>query len=550
MDNRVLMWLAVAMIWLLVYQAWQRDYAPRPEPAAVETVETPQIPVMDAPPQLTDNRADAPPPAPTLSDSSDAAPDLGRYLTVTTDVYDLAIDLTGGNLVNVVLLDYPVAKEVPDVKVELLNATAQNTTALQTGLLAAQGMPSPTHDAQYSATRNEYTLGDGDDQMQATLRWSQGDIEVDKIYTFYRGRYNILLEYKVRNQSGTTWSGAQYAQLKGVGGPAKRSMTDVDSYSFRGAVVYDGESYEKYDAKDLTKNPIDTQATGGWIANIQHHFLAAAIPPAEDLISLKSRTPDERTTLISGVGPLYSIANGAEYVFAQQFFVGPKVQSQMEETAPGLRLSVDYGMLTIIAQPMFWLLDTIHTYTGNWGWAIILLTILIKLLFYPLAQKAGRSSAKMRAVAPRLKSIQERYKDDKQAQSKAMMELYKKEKINPASGCLPLLIQMPVFLALYWVLIESVELRQAPFMGWIQDLSSRDPYFVLPVIMAGAMYVQTKLNPAPPDPTMAKVMTFMPIVMSIFFMFFPAGLVLYWVVNTVLSVAQQWRINKVVGATS
>jgi len=240
MDNRVLMWLAVAMIWLLVYQAWQRDYAPRPEPAAVETVETPQIPVTDAPPQLTDNRADAPPPAPSLSDSSDAAPDPGRRLTVTTDVYDLAIDLTGGNLINVVLLNYPVAKEVPDVKVELLNATAQNTTALQTGLLAAQGLPSPTHDAQYSATRNDYTLGDGDDQMQVTLRWSQGDIAVDKTYTFYRGRYNILLEYKVRNQSGTTWSGAQYAQLKGVGGPAKRSMTDVDSYSFRGAVVYDG----------------------------------------------------------------------------------------------------------------------------------------------------------------------------------------------------------------------------------------------------------------------------------------------------------------------
>lgn len=389
-------------------------------------------------------------------------------------------------------------------------------------------------------------MREGEDQLQVAFNWSENDVQVEKIFTFTRGRYNITLEHKINNGSNTVWKGAQYAQLKGTGAGVKRSMVDVDSYSFVGAVVYDGDSYEKYDLKDLIKKPINFDAENGWIANIQHHFLSAAIPPRDEAVTFRSRTPDNNNMLVSGVAPLRNVAASSDYEFSQQLFVGPKLQSQMDETAEGLKLSVDYGMLTIISQPVFWLLAKIHSFVGNWGFAIVLLTVLIKIAFYPLAEKAGRSSAKMRTVAPRLKALQERYKDDKQAQSRAMMELYKSEKINPASGCLPILVQMPVFFALYWVLIESVELRQAPFMLWIQDLSSRDPFFILPIIMAGAMFVQTKLNPKPPDPTMAKVMTVMPIAMSIFFVFFPAGLVLYWVVNTVLSVLQQWRINKVI----
>lgn len=543
MDNRVLIWMAVALIWLLTYQAWQRDYGPQRTAAPVEQSIESLPPIEDsmAPPTLA---APDGPAVDTAQPQLEEEPDTKTArVQVLTDVYDLYIDTTGGGLRDVTLVKYPKQKDRPEDKVVLLQP---RNTAIQTGLLASAGREAPSHDAVFTAARSVYELEPGDDTLEVTLTWQGDGVSVEKTYIFTRGRYNIDLRQTVRNTGDTPWSGAQYAQLKGNAAGAQRSMVDVDSYSFVGSVVYDGDSYEKYTLKDLVKNPINFDATNGWIANIQHHFLSAAIPPRDQAVKYSSRTPNGSTMLVSGVAPLKTIASGSSGEFTQQLFVGPKLQDQMDATADDLKLTVDYGVLTIIASPMFWLLKKIHDLVGNWGVAIILLTVLIKILFYPLAEKAGRSMAKMRTVAPRLKQIQERYKDDRQAQSKAMMEIYKKEKINPAAGCLPLLIQMPVFLALYWVLIESVELRQAPFFGWIQDLSSRDPWFILPAIMAVAMYVQTKLNPASPDPTMAKVMTFMPIVMAVFFMFFPAGLVLYWVVNTVLSVAQQWRINKVV----
>ncbi len=545
MDNRVLIWMAVAMVWLLTYQAWERDYGPQPAPTQAQE-QAAALPAIDdaiAPPSLGDaveNLTNPEAVTPQLNEEPDTTTPRVR---VVTDVYDLYIDTAGGSLRDVTLVNYPKQKNKPEDKVVLLQP---RNTAIQTGLLASAGREAPSHDAVFTAARELYEMAPGEDTLEVTLNWQGDGVTVAKTYVFKRGRYNIELNQTVTNTADTPWSGAQYAQLKGNAAGTQRSMVDVDSYSFVGSVVYDGDSYEKYNLKDLVKKPLSLSATNGWIANIQHHFLSAAIPPSGEPVKYSSRTPNDSTMLVSGVAPLVTVASGSNASFNQQLFVGPKLQDQMDATAEGLKLSVDYGFLTIIASPMFWLLKKIHDFVGNWGVAIILLTVLIKLLFYPLAEKAGRSMAKMRTVAPRLKQIQERYKDDKQAQSKAMMELYKKEKINPAAGCLPLLIQMPVFLALYWVLIESVELRQAPFFGWIQDLSSRDPLFILPLIMAGAMYVQTKLNPASPDPTMAKVMTFMPIVMSVFFMFFPAGLVLYWVVNTVLSVAQQWRINKVV----
>ena len=552
MDNRVLMWLAVAMIWLLLYQAWQRDYGPqRPVQEQTQTqqdeTDQPPLPQIDAPPTLSNYQVDqSGNEGIVTTENAVVGTDVEQFVTVKTDVYDLKISLKGANLFDVQLRNYPKAKNQPEDKVTLLEQNTSSATSLQSGLLASDGQASPTHSSMFSAAQSEYVMEGGQDELDVTFTWQQDGISVDKIYRFRRGYYSIVLENVVSNQSGADWKAAQYSQLKDSGAGVKRSMVDVDSYSFVGAAVYDGNSFEKYDLKDLVKNPIDFDAEGGWVANIRHHFLSAAIPPTGEIVKFQSRTPQQSSVLVSGVAPLHTVSSGSEHRFTQQLFVGPKLQTQMDEISPGLKLSVDYGMLTILAQPVFWLLNKIHSVVGNWGWSIVLLTVLIKLLFYPLAEKAGRSSAKMRTIAPRLKALQERYKDDKQAQSKAMMELYKKEKINPASGCLPILIQMPVFFALYWVLIESVELRQAPFIGWIQDLSSRDPFFILPMIMAGAMFVQTKLNPKPPDPTMAKVMTFMPLVMSVFFVFFPAGLVLYWVVNTVLSVLQQWRINKMI----
>jgi YidC/Oxa1 family membrane protein insertase len=327
----------------------------------------------------------------------------------------------------------------------------------------------------------------------------------------------------------------------------ERSMFNVDSYSFTGPVVYDGKKYDKLDVEDLEDEPLQATFTAGWLAAIQHHFLVAAVPPADEEQSYQGNF-DGRYYLITALGPVTTIPPGGEARFDAQLFIGPKLQDQLSDVADGLALTVDYGVLAILAQPLFWLLQQIHEFVGNWGWSIIMVTFLIKLVFYKLTEASGRSMARMRKLQPRLKALQERYKDDRKASSQAMMDLYKREKVNPAAGCLPMLIQIPFFIAFYWVLLESVEMRQAPFMLWITDLSSRDPFFILPLLMGAAMFLQQKLNPAPPDPVQAKIMTFLPIMFTVFFAFFPAGLVLYWLTNSVLSILQQWRINKVVAA--
>jgi YidC/Oxa1 family membrane protein insertase len=295
----------------------------------------------------------------------------------------------------------------------------------------------------------------------------------------------------------------------------------------------------------MDDGPYDFASQAGWIGSIQHHFLSAVIPARETDQSYRVSVNGDRATA-SITGKANSVAPGSSRIFSATVFIGPKLQSQLEQIDETLKLSVDYGWLTIISQPLFWLLSVVFGFVGNWGVAIIFVTFLIKLAFYKLTESSGRSMAKMRNLQPRMKAMQDRYKDDKQALSAAMMELYKREKVNPAAGCLPILIQMPFFLAFYWVLLESVEMRQAPFALWLTDLSTKDPYFILPLIMGAAMFMQQKLNPAPADPVQAKVMQIMPIMFTAFFAFFPSGLVLYWVTNTLLSIAQQWKINKVV----
>jgi YidC/Oxa1 family membrane protein insertase len=326
-------------------------------------------------------------------------------------------------------------------------------------------------------------------------------------------------------------------------------MFDVDTYSFSGPVIYDGEKSEKLKRDDLLDDgPFEFNAQRGWIGSIQHHFVRAAVPPPGVDYHYTVAVNGDVATSSAIRRSLVTIAPGGSETFAASLFVGPKLQAQLEQIDKSLKLTVDYGWLTIISQPLFWLLSFIYKYIANWGVAIILVTFLIKLAFYKLTESSGRSMAKMRNLQPRIKALQDRYKDDRQALSQAMMDLYKREKVNPAAGCLPILIQMPFFLAFYWVLLESVEMRQAPFALWITDLSTRDPYFVLPLIMGAAMLMQQRLNPAPTDPVQAKVMQIMPIMFTVFFAFFPSGLVLYWVTNTVLSIAQQWKINKVVEA--
>jgi YidC/Oxa1 family membrane protein insertase len=329
----------------------------------------------------------------------------------------------------------------------------------------------------------------------------------------------------------------------------KRSYTSVDSYSVSGPTLFDGAAFQKLKFDDIAKTPVTQTVKGGWFAAIQHHFVAAAVPPTTDEVSYEAKTRGQEFVLSArGAVETVDAATPLDYRFT--LFVGPKLQDQLKAAGPQLERTVDYGRLYLLAQPLFWLLSRVELFVNNWGLAIVLVTIMIKLVFYKLTAMSGRSMAKMRRLAPRMKALQERFKEDRQALSQAMMELYKKEKVNPAAGCLPMLIQMPFFFAFYWVLIESVEMRQAPFMLWIDDLSARDPFYVLPLLMGVAMFFQTRMSPPPPDPMQARVMQIMPLVFTGFFFLFPSGLVLYWLTNTGLSILQQWRINKVVARES
>jgi len=414
---------------------------------------------------------------------------------------------------------------------------------------AAGGAAEATHLETFVAGQSEYSLRN-DDELVVSLTWQdESGVKVEKRYTLSRGSYTILLEQNVTNGSAAEWRGAEYVRIKRRSVEVERSMFNVDSYSFDGPIVYNGEKSEKLKRDDLIDDGrYEFNAQQGWFGSIQHHFLRAVVPSPGIDYKYDAIVNDDVATTSAIRRGLVSIAPGATDTFTTTLFVGPKLQGQLEGIDESLKLTVDYGWLTIISQPLFWLLSLVHGFVGNWGVAIILVTFLIKLAFYKLTESSGRSMAKMRNLQPRMKALQDRYKDDKQALSQAMMDLYKREKVNPAAGCLPILIQMPFFLAFYWVLLESVEMRQAPFALWITDLSTRDPFFILPLIMGVAMFTQQKLNPAPADPVQAKVMQIMPIMFTVFFAFFPSGLVLYWVTNTLLSIAQQWKVNKVVEA--
>lgn len=556
MDNqRLITWGLFGLLLYFTWQTWMQDYGPASQPVAAEQAESPVPLDTDAGlPELNSAGAELP---------SIASDDAGRInpaatpevdasaavIRVETDVLTLEINTRGGTLQHAEMRKYPVAKDQPDKKVVLLD-TGTDTLAMLRGWLRNSKDPAAATSANtvYTAAETEYRLGDAD-ELTIPLTWtSESGISIQKIFILKRGQYAIEMQQIVYNGSGEPWTGDQVTQLLRHSVEHERSMFDVDSYSYNGSLFFNGEKAEKLKRDDLLDDgPANFTADNGWYAAIEHHFLTAIVPEAESTNIYQVRVDDHQLTA-SVISAPQTVAPGASAVFERQLFVGPKLQSQLEELHPKLTLSVDYGWLTILSQPMFWLLSAVYSFVGNWGWAIIGVTVIIKLAFYKLTQASGRSMAKMRELQPRMKALQDRYKDDRQALSQAMMDLYKREKVNPAAGCLPILIQMPFFLAFYWVLVESVEMRQAPFALWITDLSTRDPYFILPIIMGAAMLFQQKLNPAPADPVQARVMQIMPIMFTGFFAFFPSGLVLYWVTNTLLSIAQQWRINKVVHA--
>ncbi len=551
MDNQKLfLYAALAFVGMLIWQQWQIDFGPQPIVIENSTQQNTGMPLAsdsmmqnDMPEMAISTSTDQ---TASLSQISEPAATIAKIIKVETDLVEIEIDTRGGVITSLKLKKHPVSLDNVDEYLALAFKNEDEVFLIQSGL-RSKNSAAPTHHDIYRANSLSYTLAENEDQLIVPLTWQKNGISVTKTYTFSRDSYAINVTHKVNNQSNESWSGSQYRQIT-RSRPLDESML---LYTYTGAVIYNEEiKYEKVSFDDMEDENLRLKSDAGWIAMIQHYFLAAWVPEPENnlIYSLKNLKTYPATYTIGMRSDNRVVNSQSEFTFSSDLFVGPKLVHKLEELSKGLGLTVDYGYLTVISKPLYWLLENIHSYVGNWGVAIILLTVLIKGVFYKLSETSYRSMARMRKVAPRLKALKERFGDDRQAMNKAMMELYKKEKINPMSGCLPILIQIPVFIGLYWALLESVELRQAPFILWINDLSVMDPYFVLPVIMGLSMLVQQRLNPAPPDPIQAKVMMALPLVFTVFFAFFPAGLVLYWVVNNLLSITQQYFITKRIDA--
>ena len=567
-NIRVFLWLAVALALYINYTQWQLDFAPTSSPTSTGVVngasgESKPPSLDDAVPQAAQPATAAPNDAPPMDPAAVpvAAPDTtpgatpaeppARAIKVVTDVIELEIDLRGGTLVRAVLPGYPIKKGQPEPVVLLNQSDPTTNYVLQTGLSPVKaGESTPTHVATFTSAAEKYTLAAGQEELRVPLTWTDGaGVTVTKTFVFHRSMFTIGLEYAIDNKSAAPWGAAPYSRISRVDPEVERSMFVVESFATRGPAIYDpaGKRYQKLDIEKKEHQSLSLDVTNGWLAGLQHHFVTVIVPDPTKVYKYTLQAQG-RQYWLSALGPTELVAPGKTLKISESLFVGPKLQKQLVVLNPELDHVADYGILTILARPLFWLLDKAHSVVKNWGLAIIFVTFLLKLLFYPLSEKAGRSMAKMRELTPRMKALQETYKDDRSKLGQATMDLYRTEKVNPLAGCLPMIIQMPVFLAFYWVLLESVEMRQAPFMLWITDLSSRDPWFILPALNGLAMWVQYKLNPPPPDPVQAKVFQFMPLVFSVMFALFPAGLVLYWVTNTGLSILQQWNINRKIAA--
>jgi YidC/Oxa1 family membrane protein insertase len=483
-----------------------------------------------------------------------------QRIKVNTDLFTAEIDTMGGDLRRLILNKHR-AEETKNGNFVLMDDAQQPMTYVaQTGLI---GVGLPNHKSLFTSSASSYTLADGAASQQVRLSW-QGSgettgITVDKIYTFHRGSYLIDVTYEITNGSAAPITSSVYYQ---VVHDSESNQGSAMMPTFTGGAFYtEADKFTKIKFADMTEENLSKTSKNGWIGLVQHYFASAWIPEADTTREFYTKRLSDNLFSIGVVTPSPSVSSGAKVKVGAKLFAGPQTHADLKAAAPGLEYAVDYGWLTVVAEPLFWVLSKIYLLVKNWGVAIILLTVLIKAAFYPLSAASYKSMAQMRELAPRLQSMKEKFGDDRQKMQQAMMEMYRTEKINPMGGCLPILIQIPVFIALYWVLLGSVELRHAPFFGWIQDLSAPDTLFgtlpwlnmpigLLPILMGATMIIQTYLNPAPTDPIQAKVMKIMPIVFSIFFFFFPAGLVLYWLVNNILSIWQQWYVNKSIHAAA
>jgi YidC/Oxa1 family membrane protein insertase len=567
--QRTILWIIFGMSLLFLYDSWQREHgrpslfgAPPPTQAAKGAPE--------APPAAAGKDASVPaaaPARPAAQPGTVAAPPTGaapaptaQRVRIETDMVIAEIDPNGAVLSHLELRKQKVApdwtaaglmslvtgkKQDREANVVLLDVSAHRVYTAQSGLVGATGASLPNHRTPFTPLDGPRTLQPGQDAIEVRFAAESGGVKLIKTYMFKRGRYDIDVKHEVVNDGAQPVAPSLYVQLLRDG---NKPEGESGPYStFTGPAVYtDAEKFHKIEFSDIEKNKATypKSSKDGWLAMIQHYFVSAWVPPQGVQRENYAREVDKNLYAIGSILPLPSIAPGASATSQEILYVGPQDQNALKALAPGLDLVVDYGWLTFIAKPLFWLLEFFYGLVGNWGWAIILLTICVKAAFYPLSAASYKSMAKMKEVTPRLMKLREQYGDDKQKLNAAMMEMYKTEKINPLGGCLPIVVQIPVFIALYWVLLASVEMRNAPWILWVKDLATPDPWFILPVVMMASMWVQYKLNPTPPDPVQAKVMAAMPFIFGVMFFLFPAGLVLYWVVNNVLSILQQWYVTK------
>ncbi|NOX44109.1 MAG: membrane protein insertase YidC [Gammaproteobacteria bacterium] len=562
MDNqKLILFLALSLVVMLIFQAWEEQFAKPQAPVAQSPITAPTTPPTssDLPSSGLPNSGLPGSSLPNTVSSIDMPSDLpvpkaaqgvedikltktGKRIYIQSDVLTVEIDTVGGDLRKIDLVKYPATVNKPDVGFTILNDTLPRYFVAQTGLISKNGA-APDHHTLYDVQQTNYKLDAGSDKINVILNWSDPKgMSVSKIYTFHRDSYVIDVDYVVKNNSESAWKGSLYRQLQ------RTKVSEIGQssliYTYMGGVISTSVNpYEKIDFSEMSDwRSQESYMQGGWAAMLQHYFLAALIPAQDELNHFYTKSIEDTRYIIGMTSQEKIVGVDEEIQFTSQFYVGPKDQNRMEKAVNNLDRTVDYGIFWVIAKPIFITLDYIHGVLGNWGWSIIVLTFLIKLVFYKLSEASYKSMARMRRFQPKITDIRERYGSDKQRMSQALMGLYKKEKINPLRGCLPMLVQIPVFISLYWVLLESVELRQADFIFWFNDLSTKDPFYVLPVIMGVTMYIQQKLNPAPMDPVQQKVMMALPFIFTAFFAFFPSGLVLYWIANNLLTIAQQWYV--------
>ena len=549
--KKTILWAVFSMSGLMLYNNWQVHegkpslFGGTPVSAPVSAEKTSVGNKVDAPVQALGNATK--PAAPVVNAGNIES---AEKFTIKNDVLELEISAVGANVVDAKLLKAFTAEQKP---VELFQYTPTHKYFARSGLVALGNSDLPNHTSTFKLLQSGK---DGSGRPFVTLASERNGVKLEKTFILNPGSYVIDVGHRVTQASANTSPLVLYTEIVRDASQEQKIGPFDGAFSastFTGPAVYTGkEKFNKLEFTEIDKNKITipTQAPAGdpaWVAMVQHYFASAWIPGDKFARDIYAGKIDNGLYRIGIQTPLGDVAPGSTVVEKALLFVGPQEESMLETIAPGFELLKDYGYLTILAKPIFWLLEKIHGYVGNWGWSIILLTILIKLVFFPLSAASYKSMARMKEVQPRLMAMKEQYKGEPQKLNQAMMEMYRKEKINPLGGCLPVVIQIPVFISLYWVLLSSVEMRGAPWVLWIHDLSIPDPYYILPLIMAASMFVQTKLNPTPPDPVQAKIMMYMPIVFSVMFFFFPAGLVLYWVVNNLLSIAQQWQINQMFG---